>query len=182
MFVTDEIKPPDHVEKPKKERKKRKPMTEEQKQVLRERLAKAREAKKLKKEGKVVAPKAPKKEKVLMKVEEKTPIPKAEMVKPVKVKDELAEMKEQLRLLQTRNKQQEKELTKAALEKEKLKKMGLDYIAKAKSAQKKNMPTIEEQVDESEPSKTVVNTEQPIAEKPKARYSTYKKSIWSQFE
>jgi len=185
MFVTEEIKPPDHVEKPKKERKKRKPMTEEQKQVLRERLAKARAAKKAKKEGKVVQPKVEKpkveKKKVELKVEEKTPIPtfKAPMVKPVPVKDEMAEMRAQLKLLQTRNKQQEKELMKAALEKEKLKKTGLDFLQKAKLAKEKQMATIKEEVE-------VPKVKAPVKEQPvapvKKRYSTYKKSIWSKFE
>ena len=187
MFVTENIKPVEHVEKVKKPRKPRKPMSEEQKQVLRERLAKARAAKKAKKEGKVDPPKvveaktkAPKKEKVEMKIEEKTPIPtfKAEMVKPVPIKDEMAEMRAQLKQMQTRNKQQEKELLKAALEKEKLKKTGLDFLAKAKAAKQKPLQTIKEDVAESKPAVTIEQLAAPV----KKRYSTYKKSIWAKFE
>ena len=186
MFVTDEIKPVDHVEKVKKPRKKRAPMTEAQKEVLRERLKKAREAKKAKKEGKPAPAKAdskvekPKKEKVEMKIEEKVPIPtfKAEMVKPVPIKDEMAEMRAQLKQMQTRNKQQEKELLKAALEKEKLKKTGLDFLAKAKAAKQKPLQTIKEDVAESKPAVTIEQLAAPV----KKRYSTYKKSIWTKFE
>lgn len=182
MFEEAQIKPVEHVEKVKKPRKKRAPMTEAQKDVLRERLKKARDAKKAKKEGKAPAPKVVKAEtpKVEIQIEEKTPIKtsKAPKVKPSPVNNELEEMKKELLRLQTRNKQNEKELVKAALEKEKLKKQGLDYIAAYNSKQSKKLPTIvEDKVDETT---TTVKPETPKEVKPK-RYSTYKKSIWSKW-
>jgi len=183
MFEEANIKPVEHVEKPKKERKKRKPMTEEQKQVLRDRLKKAREAKKLKKEGKVVPPPAPK---VELKVEPKVE-PKVEKPKKVKVEavernvhnEEMDAMRKELNLLRTRNKQHEKELVRASLEKEKLKKQGLDILASYKAKKVDKMPTIvEEKVEKPQVPVTAVA---PKEVKPK-RYSTYKKSIWAQFE
>jgi len=182
MFEEANIKPVEHVEKPKKERKKRKPMTEEQKQVLRDRLKKAREAKKLKKEGKVVPPPAPK---VELKVEPKVE-PKVEKPKKVKAvvernvhNEEMDAMRKELNLLRTRNKQHEKELVRASLEKEKLKKQGLDILASYKAKKVDKMPTIvEEKVEKPQVPVTAVA---PKEVKPK-RYSTYKKSIWAQFE
>ncbi len=180
MFEEANIPKVEHVEKPKKERKKRKPMTEEQKQVLRDRLKKAREAKKLKKEGKVVAPK------VELKVEPKVE-PKVEKPKKVKApavernvhNEEMDAMRKELNLLRTRNKQHEKELVRASLEKEKLKKQGLDILASYKAKKVDKMPTIvEEKVEKPQVPVTPVA---PKEVKPK-RYSTYKKSIWAQFE
>jgi len=158
-------------------------MTEEQKQVLRDRLKKAREAKKLKKEGKVVPPPAPK---VELKVEPKVE-PKVEKPKKVKVEavernvhnEEMDAMRKELNLLRTRNKQHEKELVRASLEKEKLKKQGLDILASYKAKKVDKMPTIvEEKVEKPQVPVTPVA---PKEVKPK-RYSTYKKSIWAQFE
>lgn len=183
MFEEANIPKVEHVEKPKKERKKRKPMTEEQKQVLRDRLKKAREAKKLKKEGKVVPPPAPK---VELKVEPKVE-PKVEKPKKVKApavernvhNEEMDAMRKELNLLRTRNKQHEKELVRASLEKEKLKKQGLDILASYKAKKVDKMPTIvEEKVEKPQVPVTAVA---PKEVKPK-RYSTYKKSIWAQFE
>jgi len=188
-----------HVEKVKKPRKKRAPMSEAQKEVLRERLKKAREAKKAKKAGAAPAvaaekkPKKPKADKMIqvletptliptpkmeIKVSEKTPIPtfKAKQVKPSGSNSEIDQMREELKRLRTRNLQHEKELMKASLEKEKLKKIGLDYIASFnKKEEAKKLPTIkEDKIPDA-----------VVAEKPKIitpkRYSTYKKSIWSKY-
>ena len=97
MFEEAQIKPVEHVEKVKKPRKKRAPMTEAQKEVLRERLKKAREAKKAKKEGKVVAPKVVKAEtpKVEIQIEDKPPIKtfKAKRVKPTHDDNEMETIK-----------------------------------------------------------------------------------------
>jgi len=182
MFQEADIKPVEHVEKVKKPRKKRAPMSEEQKEVLRERLKKAREAKKAKKEGKVVAPPVPKvAPKVELKVAPKvTPkVPKVE--KPIVEKnvqaDELDAMRKELQLLKTRNKQHEKELLRASLEKEKLKKQGLEYLKKNPAKPMEQMETIKEH----EIQKPKVTTPEIIPKKPE-RYSTYKKSIWSKFE
>ena len=182
MFEEAQIKPVEHVEKVKKPRKKRAPMTEAQKEVLRERLKKAREAKKAKKEGKPSAPKVVKAEtpKVEILIEDKTPIKtfKAKKVKPTPDNNEMEEMKKELLRLQTRNKQHEKELMKASLEKEKLKKQGLDYIAAFEAKQLKKMPTIKE--DEVDKPAVAIKPVIPKDIKPK-RYSTYKKSIWSKW-
>ena len=176
MFQEADIKPVEHVEKIKKPRKKRAPMSEEQKQVLRERLKKAREAKKAKKEGKVVAPPVPK---VELKVAPKVAKPKVE--KPIVERnvhaDELDEMRKELQLLKTRNKQHEKELLRASLEKEKLKKQGLEYLKKNSAKPMEQM----EAIKEHEIQKPKVSPPEIIPKKPE-RYSTYKKSIWSKFE
>ena len=182
MFEEAQIKPVEHMEKVKKPRKKRAPMTEAQKEVLRERLKKAREAKKAKKEGKAPAPKVVKVEtpKVEIQIEDKPPIKtfKAKRVKPTHDDNEMETMKKELLRLQTRNKQNEKELMKASLEKEKLKKQGLDYIAAFEAKQLKKMPTIKE--DEIDKPAVSITPVPPKQVKPK-RYSTYKKSIWTKY-
>lgn len=175
MFQEADIPKVEHVEKVKKPRKKRAPMSDEQKEVLRERLKKAREAKKAKKEGNVVAPPVPK---VELKVAPKV-APKVE--KPIVERnvqaDELDEMRKELQLLKTRNKQHEKELLRASLEKEKLKKQGLEYLKKNSAKPMEQM----EAIKEHEIQKPKVSTPEIIPVKPE-RYSTYKKSIWSKFE
>ena len=67
---------------------------------------------------------------------------------------------------------------KASLEKEKLKKQGLDYIAAFEAKQLKKMPTIKE--DEIDKPAVSITPVPPKQVKPK-RYSTYKKSIWTKY-
>ena len=162
MFEEPKVEIP--VEKVKKVRKPRKPMSEEQKQVLRERLAKARAAKKLKKERNS----APKIEKpVVIETVEKPKL----VLKPNPVAvDEFAEMRKQLADLRTLNKNQERQLLKQQLAAEKSK----------MEKNKKPLPVIRE---ERVQAPTPAPTPQPTVEPPKKkRYSTYKKSIWSQFD
>ena len=162
MFEEPKVEIP--VEKVKKVRKPRKPLDEEQKKVLRERLAKAREAKKLKKERNS----APKVEKpiVIETVEKPKPVLKPN---PVAV-DEFAEMRKQLADLRTLNKNQERQLLKQQLAAEKSK----------MEKNKKPLPVIKE---ETISAPNPAPTPQPSVEPPKKkRYSTYKKSIWSQFD
>ena len=178
MFQEADIPKVEHVEKVKKPRKPSKKMSEEQKQVLRERLKKAREAKKAKKEGKVVPPPVPKVElKVAPKVAPKVPKVEKPIVERNVQADELDEMRKELQLLKTRNKQHEKELLRASLEKEKLKKQGLEYLKKNSAKPMEQMETIKEH----EIQKPKVSPPEIIPKKPE-RYSTYKKSIWSKFE
>ena len=169
MFEEPKVEIP--VEKVKKVRKPRKPMSEEQKQVLRERLAKAREAKKLKKERNS----APKVEKP--KVEKKITIETIEkpkpVLKPVPVVDEFAEMRKQLADLKTLNKNQERQLLKQQLAAEKSK----------MERNKKPLPVIKEESVSMPISTPTPQPTKPVDIPPKKkRYSTYKKSIWSQFD
>ena len=178
MFEEKKVEEQPILEKPKKERKKRKPMTEEQKQVLRDRLKKAREAKKAKKEAGSKQPPAEKKVAKSLPAE-----PKIEPQKPAPPKqdDELFKMRKELESLRTINKNQERELVRQAITAEKLKKEGMAYLAKAKSKSEKL-----KSIPETKPVELEVadkpKVEQAVKPPPKKRYSTYQKSVWSKFE
>ena len=171
------------IEKPKKERKQRAPLSEEKKEILRERLKKAREAKKLKQttEPKVVKEKV-KKEKVVKEkvVKQKEPVFKSEYKKiniirhpqPKRVpKDtrtqELEDLRSELLLLKENGRKKEISDLKNQVN-----------SLKEKNKEKKQSPAPSKVVKErSEP--PVVPKEADVKKAVK-NYSTYKKSIWSE--
>jgi len=197
LFVENDSVPDEPVKKP---RKKRAPMSDEKKAEFSARMKASREQKKAEKEQakaeKEKATKAVAKEKV-----EKVVKPKKERVLrhvPNELdihKHEIDCLKNELLVLK-RNKKNNKDMEEIRALKEDLKE--LRDLAKAykQSQEKKAEPIkenvkveIQEPVEKIEPVEPVVEkiVEQPKkAEpinipKPKARYSTYQKSIWSQF-
>lgn len=191
VFVDDNE--PELIEQKKKGRK---PMSEERKAQLREQLKKAREAKKKAKEdrkakGEPEPKKDPKASKVIKVLDQVGGDPVAEPLPPVYVKAmkknqskeidflklEIAELKkggtskEDLKMI----KELKEELTE-------LRNIAKEYKKRQKDLNtpkpKKEKPVVVEETNiEAEPTQT-----KPIdIPVPVARYSTYKKSIWSQF-
>jgi hypothetical protein len=189
-------KEPMFVEKPKVEeviaappvkiKKPRKPMSEERKEILREQLKKAREIKKAKKEQKNAAERpstpmpAPAPEiKLVVEPTEvgghsipvvvkkpRKPRVKKERNELPKI-DESIELRKQLDELRAANKSKENELLKQQIANQKL-----------KNAQDK--PIKIKKVTEKVLSPKETDSAPPV-EKKKARYSTYKKSVWAEY-
>ena len=156
-------------EQPKKKVRAKRVMTEEQKEVLRERLKKARIAKAAKKAGGVKAkPKEESAPRVIEPVVDKMPVIKEEEPKVSKSVGksaqelDLEDLRRQLSELKKSNKDSQTEMIKLSLEREQDKKQAYNLLRKKQAAEAKA---------KLEPKKE--------KEKPKARYSTYKKSIWS---
>lgn len=192
VFVTKDEEP-ELIEVKKKGRR---PMSEERKAQLREQLKKAREAKKKAKEerkakGEPEPKKDPKASKVIKVLDQVGGDPVAEPLPPVYVK--------------SMKKNQSKEIQFLKLEIEELKKNGsskedlqmikelkqemleLKNVAKQYKEQQNKLKKIKESKEEKvEKVEEVEEQKQPVAQpinipKPAPRYSTYKKSIWSQF-
>tara|TARA_R110001632_G_scaffold208630_1_gene333006 strand:- start:358 stop:918 length:561 start_codon:yes stop_codon:yes gene_type:complete len=166
-----------------KPKKGRKPMSEARKAQLKEQLRKAREVKKAKKEKGIVEPKPPKVVKVLDQVGGAEPLPPI-LVKAVRknhskevefLKMEIAELKkagttkEDLAMI--------KELKEELKDIRNIAKLYKQQQNENKAKEKKSLEKVEEKAPElAEP------VTQPIdIPKVAPRYSTYKKSIWSQF-
>jgi hypothetical protein len=199
-----ETQEPMFVEKPKVEevvtappvkiKKPRKPMSEERKEILREQLKKAREIKKAKKEQKntverpatpMPAPIAPTPVAPEIKLEvvpnevggHSIPVEKVKKPRKPRVKkernqlpkiDESIELKRQLDELRAANKSKENELLKQQIANQKLKN-AQDKPIKLKKVTTKPLTTTE------------TDSAPPPVEKKKARYSTYKKSVWAEY-
>ena len=156
--------------KEKKPRKQRKPLTEEQKDVLRERLAKAREAKKNKspkspkepkatKEPKAPEPKEPKETKKKFNIPKRVPAPDVQ---------KLEDLKLELQLLKEAN--SKKELADLQAQVNKLKQRPPTPIP---TPTPKPAPT-------PTPAPSPIETKKERNIEPKIEnYSTYKKSIWA---
>ena len=188
-------KEPMFVEKPKVEeviaappikiKKPRKPMSEERKEILREQLKKAREIKKAKKEQKTAVERpstpmpAPAPE-IKLEVEPaevgghsipvvvkkpRKPRVKKERNQLPKI-DESIELRKQLDELRAANKSKENELLKQQIANQKLKN-AQDKPIKIKKVTEKALSPKE--------------TDSAPVEKKKARYSTYKKSVWAEY-
>ena len=165
VIETPKVEPVVKVKKP------RKPMSEERKEALREQLKVAREIKKNKKEaskpkepeitlevgGHSIPEPNPVKEKKprQKKVEKKVEIPKI---------DDSIELRRQLDALRASHKANENELLKQQITNQKL-----------KNAKKEQMKVIIEEPKEALPK----SPPSPIA--PQKRYSTYKKSVWAEY-
>ena len=182
---------------PVKERKKRKPMSASKKLAFKERMRLAREAKRAKADGKEKPVKV-KKEKVIdVRLDEQVPVPAPveEPVKPVKPKRkvrhvpnqlddheaQLNSLKEEIANLKKGNTSKE-DMEEIKSLKAELKE--IRDIAKAYKKQQKELKVKEPAPVKKEEVKEVVApvVSQPIdIPPPKPRYSTYKKSIWTQF-
>ena len=180
------------VEKPKKEKKKRVPMSEERKKVLREQLAHAREVKKAKKKEELAliakhkdTPTATPAEPVKEIVE----IPKEvshEIVRPVKplvidtthlgtpktILDQLLDLKTEMAELKkgSSSKEDIAEIKELKAEMKELRDIAKQYKKQKSELKKKAKET---------PVKKEEIPIKPIIHIPKARYSTYKKSKWA---
>jgi len=180
---------------PIKERKKRKPMSDSKKLAFKERMRLAREAKRAKADGKEKPVKKVKKEKVIdVPLDEQVPVPAPveEPVKPVKPKrkvrhvpnqlddheSQLNSLKEEIANLKKGNTSKE-DMNEIKSLKAELKE--IRDIAKAyKKQQSKPAPAPVKKEEVKEEVAPVVT--QPIdIPAPAPRYSTYKKSIWTQF-
>ena len=164
------------IEKPKKEKKARAPLSEERKQQLRDQLAKAREAKRNKnappapppsptppkeKEKKVRKPRAKK---------ERNAEPVVPHPKPVKVpmdtaQQELADLKLELSLLREAGKKKEIE----------------DLRTQVKALKTVKPPKLPERLQQLEEEPEPKSEPIQVKEFKKENYSTYKKSIWAGF-
>ncbi len=180
---------------PTKQRKKRKPMSDSKKLAFKERMRLAREAKRAKADGKEKPVKV-KKEKVIdVPLDEKVtvPAPVEEVIEPVKPKRkvrhvpkqlddheaQLFSLKEEIANLKKGNTSKE-DMEEIKSLKAELKE--IRDIAKAYKKQQKELKSKEpapvKKVKEVKEVAPVVS--QPI-DIPAPRYSTYKKSIWTQF-
>ena len=181
---------------PVKERKKRKPMSASKKLAFKERMRLAREAKRAKSEGKEKPVKKVKKEKVIdVRLDEQVPVPAPveEPVKPVKPKRkvrhvpnqlddheaQLNSLKEEIANLKKGNTSKEDmdEIKSLKAELKEIRDIAKAY-KKQQSKPKEPAPVKKEEVKEV----VAPVVSQPIdIPPPKPRYSTYKKSIWTQF-
>ncbi len=185
---------------PIKERKKRKPMSDSKKLAFKERMRLAREAKRAKADGKEKPVKKVKKEKVIdIPLDQQIPVPAPveEPVKPVKPKRkvrhvpnqlddheaQLNSLKEEIANLKKGNTSKE-DMNEIKSLKAELKE--IRDIAKAYKKQQKELKVKEPAPVKKEEVKEEVApvVTQPIdipAPAAAPRYSTYKKSIWTQF-
>lgn len=187
VFVNQEL-PNTDVVPPKKEKKKRAPMSEERKAVLREQLAKAREVKKAARLAKKAEKEAAK----------DTPKPVAEVpvevapVEPVKVaptsdyKSEIAELRAELAAFK---KSQPWEYNNDEVNALKAELKDIRDAAKAyksaKSKKDKEDKALAKKLKENHvasPAPQKPPPSLPIAIPEAPRYSTYRKSIWSKFK
>ena len=182
---------------PIKEKKKRKPMTDSKKLAFKERMRLAREAKRAKADGKEKPVKKVKKEKVIdVPLDQQVPVPAPveEPVKAVKPKRKVRHVPNQLDDHEAQLNSLKEEI--ANLKKGNTSKEDMDEIkslkaelkeirdiAKAYKKQQKELKTKEPAPVKKEEVKEVAPVvSQPIdIPAPKPRYSTYKKSIWTQF-
>ena len=164
------------IEKPKKEKKARAPLSEERKQQLRDQLAKAREAKRNKnappapppspaapkeKEKKVRKPRAKKERNV----EPVVPHPKPVKVPMDTAQQELADLKLELSLLREAGKKKEIDDLRT-------------QVKALKSVRPPKLPErLQQLAEEPEPKSEPIE----VKEFKKENYSTYKKSIWAGF-
>ena len=185
---------------PIKERKKRKPMTDSKKLAFKERMRLAREAKRAKADGKEKPVKKVKKEKVIdVPLDQQVPVPAPveEPVKAVKPKRkvrhvpnqlddheaQLNSLKEEIANLKKGNTSKE-DMNEIKSLKAELKE--IRDIAKAYKKQQKELK-VKEPAPAPEPVKKVKEEVAPVVSQPidipapAPRYSTYKKSIWTQF-
>ena len=177
IFVKVEEKDtPPLLEKPKKEKKARAPLSEERKQQLRDQLAKAREAKRNKnapppptpapspvpeKEKKVRKPRAKKERNV----EPVVPHPKPVKVPMDTAQQELADLKLELSLLREAGKKKEIE----------------DLRTQVKALKTVKAPKLPERLQQLEEEPEPKSEPIEVKEFKKENYSTYKKSIWAGF-
>ena len=165
------------IEKPKKEKKARAPLSEERKQQLRNQLAKAREAKRNKnappapppsptpskeKEKKVRKPRAKKERNV----EPVVPHPKPVKVPKNNAEQELADLKLELSLLREAGKKKEIE----------------DLRTQVKALKTAKPPKLPERLQQLEEEPEPKSEPIQVKEFKKENYSTYKKSIWAGFD
>ena len=180
---------------PIKQRKKRKPMSDSKKLAFKERMRLAREAKRAKADGKEKPVKKVKKEKVIdVPLDEQVPVPAPveEPVKPVKPKRkvrhvpnqlddheaQLNSLKEEIANLKKGNTSKE-DMNEIKSLKAELKE--IRDIAKAYKKQQKELK-VKEPAPVKEVKEVAPVVSQPIdIPAPAPRYSTYKKSIWTQF-
>jgi len=169
IFIKEESVPLIPEVKEKKPRKARKPLTEEQKDVLRARLQKARDAKKSKKAGPPPA-----------QTEESAPAPSPPVIEKKKAKkfnipkrvkpnntQELEDLKLELQLLkEAKNKKEVNDLKEQVLK------------LKQKPIQQLEEDPVPAPTPAPSPVKKERNTMPTIPEVKKENYSTYKKSIW----
>ena len=197
VFVTKDDNEPDLIEVKKKGRR---PMSEARKAQLREQLKKAREAKKLAKEerkakGEPEPKKDPNKSKVIKVLDQVGGDPVAEPLPPVYVKAMKKNQSKEIDFL----KMEIAELKKGGTSKEDMKMIKelkeemveLRNVAKQYKEQQNKLKKIKEAqakavekevVEKVEPVKPIPTPTPAInIPKPVPRYSTYKKSIWSQF-
>ena len=188
IFVSDIVPPTSDTHELKIVKKARKPMSQTRKQELKDQLAKAREVKKakrladkaLKDAEKLAKKEAPKpvvevvvvdNEKVLVKKEEPVVVDTQHLETPKTVLDQLLELKEEVKQLRKGGTSKEDMDEIKAL---KIEMKDLRDTAKAyKESQKK---VVKEKVVRKK--KVVVEAPAP-APAPAPRYSTYKKSIWT---
>ena len=167
IFIKEESAPLIEQVKEKKPRKARKPLTEEQKDVLRARLQKAREAKKSKKAAPTPAPEsapAPAPPVIEKKKAKKFNIPKR--VKPDNTQ-ELEDLKLELQLLkEAKNKKEVSDLREQVLK------------LKQKPPKQLEEDPVPAPTPAPSPVKKERNTMPAVPEFKKENYSTYKKSIW----
>jgi len=169
------------LEKPKKEKKSRAPLSDERKQQLREQLARAREAKKNKKtpppppptpapspapvvekEKKVRKPRVKKERNV----EPMVPHPRPVIIPKSNAEQELADLKLELSLLKEAGKKREIEELRT-------------QVKALKTVKPPKLPEPLQQLEEEpEPEKEPIE----VKEFKKQNYSTYKKSIWAGFD
>ena len=195
LFVENDSVPPASAEAPvKKPRKKREPMSAEKKAEFAARMKASREQKKIEKEqAKAEKEKPVPKEKVEPKVEKVVPAKQKKERVLRHVPNELDIHNHEIQCLKNellvlkRNKKNNKDMEEVRALKQEL--IELRDAAKAykQSLKKKEEPPIKEniKVEIKEPVKEEV-VEQPIKRSPpitipKPKYSTYQKSIWSQF-
>jgi len=194
------------VAKPVKEKKKRAPMSEERKAVLREQLAKAREVKKaarLAAKAEKEAKKAQAKQPVAVPVAAPVVEAPAPVAKPLEVppeppyptpatsdyKDEIAYLKQELASIKAdkKNKDDKAELDALKAELKDIRDAAKAYkSAKAQKAKEaKDAKALQKKLEENHvaspaPHKPPPSLPIPVPEAP--RYSTYRKSIWSKFK
>lgn len=197
VFETKDDDEPELIEQKKKGRR---PMSEARKAQLREQLKKAREAKKLAKEerkakGEPEPKKDPNKSKVIKVLDQVGGDPVAEPLPPVYVKAMKKNQSKEIDFL----KMEIAELKKGGTSKEDMKMIKelkeemveLRNVAKQYKEQQNKLKKIKEAqakavekevVEKVEPVKPIPTPTPAInIPKPVPRYSTYKKSIWSQF-
>ena len=172
-----------------KKKNTKKPMSEERKAQLREQLRKAREAKKKKKEAGIEEPKDPNKSKVkkMLEAEGEEPAVYVKAVKRVGKDhtEDIKALKEEIASLKS-SKTSKEDMEEIRTLKAELKE--LRDIAKQYKKQQLEKKKVEQVVKQNTPKE---NIKTKIEEKPverlipptpvKPRYSTYKKSVWSQF-
>tara|TARA_R110002012_G_scaffold298110_1_gene496375 strand:+ start:519 stop:1070 length:552 start_codon:yes stop_codon:yes gene_type:complete len=158
--------------------KKRKPMSDERKAQLKEQLKLAREKKKALKEAGKEIPKEPKLKKVLPATESEPAIYVKNMRKTkIDHTKDIAELKSQIaELKEHNNKSDKEELKQLRLEMKEIKEQ-----QKLEKTQQKKLTDYKKPPPKAPEPKVVKPIVPAPREVPTPRYSTYQKSIWSQF-